>query len=178
MTERPSWVKVNRSLLNWGWYQDANTMRVFIHLILTANFDDREFRGVTIHRGEVVTSYEAIARALTLSVGQVRTAFKHLKATGEIAATPYANFQVVSISNYNLYQGKPQDRTQSRNSLVTGSSHHNKNIRNKEEKEIIHPTREAGDWESEYNVDEEYRGRFDNPEQWLAFVGKEAPDEL
>jgi hypothetical protein len=29
-------VRIYRSLLNWEWYDDANTMRVFLHLILTA----------------------------------------------------------------------------------------------------------------------------------------------
>ena len=129
------YIKLDRNILSWGWYKDANTMRVFVHLLLTANFCDGEFMGVTIRRGEVATSYPSIGKALGLSVQNVRTSINHLKSTGEVTARTYPKFQVISIEKYDMYQsgptGKPTGIQQSLNS----------NIRNKEGKNnIIRPS--------------------------------------
>ena len=97
MAARGGWVKVARKLLDWRWYKDANTMRVFLHLLLSANVEDHDFQHVTIHRGQVATSYEALANALGLSVQNVRTAIAHLKSTGELTSKAYSKFQVLTI---------------------------------------------------------------------------------
>ena len=125
------YIKLDRRILGWGWYKDANTMRVFIHLLLTANYCEGEFMGVTIHRGEVATSYPSIGKALGLSVQNVRTSINHLKSTGEVTARMFPKFQVISIEKYDMYQtgltGKPTGIQQAANS----------NIRNKEGKNGI-----------------------------------------
>lgn len=79
-------------------------MRVFVHLLLSANFEARDFEQITIQRGQVLTSYPKLAEALGLSVQSVRTAIKHLKDTGEITIQTYSKFSVVSVNNYDLYQ--------------------------------------------------------------------------
>ena len=98
-------IKLDRGILSWGWYKDPNTMRVFVHLLLLANYHDSEFMGVTIHRGQVATSYSAIADDLKLTVQNVRTAINHLKSTNEITCKSFSKFQVISIENYDKYQG-------------------------------------------------------------------------
>lgn len=108
-------IKLDRKVTEWGWYKDANTRSVFIHLLLMANFKDGEFRGVAIHKGEIATSYQSIANALDLSVQNVRTAISHLKLTGELTGKTYSKFQVLSIVNWNLYQGYQQASQQAAN---------------------------------------------------------------
>lgn len=112
-------MKVARKLLDWRWYKDANTMRVFLHLLLSANVEDHDFQHVTIHRGQVATSYEALANALGLSVQNVRTAIAHLKSTGELTSKSYSKFQVLTIVSWDLYQceltGKLTDNQQATN---------------------------------------------------------------
>lgn len=56
------YIKIWRSLLDWEWYDDANTLRVFLHLLLTANHEDGEWHGMIIRRGQVVTSYVRIVQ--------------------------------------------------------------------------------------------------------------------
>ena len=34
------WIKLHRNLLDWEWYSDIKVCRVFLHLLLTANFKD------------------------------------------------------------------------------------------------------------------------------------------
>ena len=142
MAQPSTFIKLDRNIRNWRWYQDANTARVFIDLLLDANISDRDFMGITIHRGETATSYASIGGRLNLRPKQVRTAIDHLKETGEVAGKRYSKFQVITVLNYDKYQQVRAD-----NRAIKGQSEgsqraingqqlkNNKNIRNKERKE-------------------------------------------
>lgn len=98
-------VKLYRNILDWEWYSDMNTFRVYIHMILSANWQDGRFRGVEIKRGSFVSSYGKLAEATGLSEKNVRTAVKHLEKTGEVACKGYNRFTVFTLKNYDKYQG-------------------------------------------------------------------------
>ena len=97
-------IKIDRRILEWEWYKDLNTCRLFLHLLLRANWKDGRFQGMEIPRGSLVTSYNNLAAETGLSVKNVRTALKHLETTGEVAVNRHPKFSVVTIKNYNLYQ--------------------------------------------------------------------------
>ena len=101
---RKGFIKLDRKLLDWRWYHDANTMRVFIHLLLTATSLDEEFERLKIKRGQAVISYGGLAEELKLTVQNVRTAINHLKSTGEVTIKRYPKFLVITILNYDSYQ--------------------------------------------------------------------------
>ena len=101
---KKGFVKIDRKITSWRWYQDNNTFRVFFHLIITANYEDGEFETLTIKRGQRVTSYKSLADETGLSVQNVRTAINHLKSTGEITVNSHAKFSIITIKNYNQYQ--------------------------------------------------------------------------
>lgn len=103
-------IKLYRSLLNWEWYDDINTKTLFLHLLLTVNYEDKKWHGMEINRGSRITSLAKLAEETKLSVKSVRTALKHLNDTGEVASQGHAQNTVISIVNYNLYQqeGKPK----------------------------------------------------------------------
>ena len=88
----------------WGWYKDANTCRLFLHVILKANYKDGEYQGVTIPRGAFVSSYPELAQEIGLSVKNIRTALEHLKKTGEVAVNRHPKFSVFTVQNYSMYQ--------------------------------------------------------------------------
>lgn len=132
MADKTTWIKIDRNILHWGWYQDANTMRVFLHLLLTANVKPHKFMGVTIGRGEVATSYTKLAKTLEISIQNARTAISHLKSTGEITVKPHPKFTVISIVNYTSYQANQQANQQATNRQLTGYQHQSKNKRIKE----------------------------------------------
>ena len=62
MPKKSTFIKLNRKILKWRWYQDANTFRVFVHLILLANVTDRDFENITIQRGQLVTSQSHLSK--------------------------------------------------------------------------------------------------------------------
>ena len=97
-------VKIYRSFLGWEWYDDINTSRVFLHLILTANYEDKEWHGITIKRGSRVSSWANLANETGLSVRQCRTAIHNLETTGEVTRSKSAKYTVFSIRNYDKFQ--------------------------------------------------------------------------
>lgn len=105
------YVRLYRSLLNWEWYTDTNTKAVFLHLILTANWEPKKWRGITIERGQRVFSYAKLAAEIRLSVQSVRTAINHLKSTGEITCSGTAEYSVVTVKNYDFYQQPTSELT-------------------------------------------------------------------
>lgn len=106
MYHADTFVKLNRKILDWKWYQDGTTFRVFIHLILKANVFDNDFQNITVHRGQLVTSYGRIAGDLgfyknsNINVEPIRTAIRHLKKTGEITTERIQKGLLITINNY------------------------------------------------------------------------------
>lgn len=97
-------VKIDRKITKWRWYKDTSTFKVFLHLILTANYEDREFEDIVIKRGQRVASIRSLAAESGLTEKNVRTAIKHLKATGEVASLPTPKYTVFTVVNYEKYQ--------------------------------------------------------------------------
>lgn len=131
------YIKIHRKLADWGWYKDANTMRVFMHLLITANYTETEYMGETIRPGETVIGRRSLASALGMSEKNVRTALKHLKSTNEVAIRTTNKFSVVTIVNWELYQvndGKVANKTANKVASKGPASGHT--IRNKESKNI------------------------------------------
>ena len=112
------WIWLHRKLLDWEWYRDANVSRLFIHLLLRANHKTNKWRGIKINRGQLITGRKALARELGLSEMQIRTALNKLKSTNEITIETTNKYSVLTISNYNSYQGSNQ--------------HHNQRVTNKQ----------------------------------------------
>ena len=103
------WIKLGRKITSWGWYKDANTFRVFMHLLLTANWEPSEYQGHKVGRGEVVIGVNALSAQIGISVQATRTSLKKLEKTGEINKRSTNKFSIVSICNYDTYQSKESD---------------------------------------------------------------------
>jgi len=104
-------IRIYRSMLKWEWYDDTNTKAVFLHLILTANWEPKKWRGITIERGQRVYSSQKLAAELHMSRQAVRTAIKHLISTGEITNHPTPEYSIITVKNYDLYQQPTNDLT-------------------------------------------------------------------
>jgi len=100
------WIKLDRRIAGWGWYKDANTFRVFMHLLLTANWEASEYQGFKVDRGSIVVGVNALSAQIGISVQATRTSLKKLEKTGEINKQSTNKFSIVSICNYETYQSK------------------------------------------------------------------------
>lgn len=99
-----TFIKLSRKIQSWRWYQDANTMRVFIHILLNANVYDHDFENITVKRGQWVTSVSKISEQLNISTRSIRTALNHLKSTNEVAIKTTPKYSIITVKNYNQYQ--------------------------------------------------------------------------
>ena len=97
-------IVLQRKILSWDWYKDSNTKAVFLHLLLTANYEPGEWRGVKIKVGQRITSISKLSNELDLSFKEIRTALKHLQKTGEVACESTSQYTVITIKNYERYQ--------------------------------------------------------------------------
>ncbi len=114
------WLKIHRKIVDWEWYSDAKTFRVFLHLLLTANHEERRFRGQTIGKGELVTGRKILAKTLMISEQSVRTSLEHLKSTNEITIKSTKDFSIIKLNNWDKYQeGNQQINQQSTNNQPT-----------------------------------------------------------
>lgn len=103
------WIKLFRKFLDWEWYADINTSRVFIHLLLKANHKDKKSKGDIIKKGQVVISLNDLSEQTGLTIQNVRTALKHLISTNEITKHTTRKGTVITIEKYAFYQCNSND---------------------------------------------------------------------
>lgn len=136
MNEIKGYIKLYRSLLDWEWYSDNNTFRLWLYCLLKANYSDTKWRGIDIERGSFVTSMNKLSLGTGLSVQQVRTSLQKLLSTDEVTHKPHSKYSIITINNYEQYQ---ENNTQP-NSQMTNKQHDNNMIittDNKDKKTII-----------------------------------------
>ena len=105
------YIKLYEQLLDWEWFNDPITLKVFIYLLLKANYCDMDFHGVEIKRGQMVTSLSKLSTSNRISIQQARTSLNHLISTGEITSQAYHDYRVITIVKYDEYQGSTSQST-------------------------------------------------------------------
>lgn len=101
-------------MVDWEWYSDTNTFRLFFHLLLTANSEDKRWQGIVVKRGQVVISYDTIKKSIGLSLQQARTSMSKLISTSEITKQVTNKYTIVTISKYEEYQQNPKAEQQAK----------------------------------------------------------------
>lgn len=126
------WIKLHRKILDWEWYDDPKTFRLFIHCLLKANHKDKKWRGNKISRGSFITSLNNLSLETGLSLQQVRTCLDKLESTNEINKASTSVNTCVTIINYDDYQSDNTPITndqQTSNKRVT-TTKNEKNVKN------------------------------------------------
>ena len=103
MTEQ-GFIKLHRSILKWEWWEDNTTLKVFLWLLLNAQWEDSRYKGHSVPRGSLVTGRKKLAKELGMSEQMIRTSLEHLKSTNEITVKPTNRFSIISITNWEKYQ--------------------------------------------------------------------------
>lgn len=147
-----SYIKIDRKIIDWEWYGDINTCRLFFHMLLKANWRDAKFQGEDVPRGSFISSVRKLSEETGLTEREVRTAISHLKTTHEVTGKSHTKYTVFTIKNYCLYQSgdtqndrQTTDERQTNDMLTTNKRQTNdkrtttieeiKNLKKEEEKE-------------------------------------------
>ena len=104
MAEKSTFIKIDRNIINWGWYKNPKILSVFIWLIVRANTKKKRFEKDDIERGSLATSNAHIAEECGITIDNVRTALSNLESTGEIIRERRPKYQIITIVNYDAYQ--------------------------------------------------------------------------
>lgn len=113
------WIKIHRKLLDWEWYGDFNMLRMWIHLLLNANFEEKKWMGIVIKRGQLVTSIKSLCDQTGLTAMQVRLCLDRLTKTGEINKQSNNQFTIITICKYDFYQSTDEDDNKQNNKRIT-----------------------------------------------------------
>ena len=98
------YIKLSKKILGWAWYDNINVFKIFIHLLLTAEYQERKIGRLTLERGQAFISQRKVAKINGLSHKQVRNALECLQDTGEIEMRTTSKGTVITIRNYTKYQ--------------------------------------------------------------------------
>lgn len=133
--------------MEWEWYTDVNTSKLFIHCLLRANWKPGSWKGINYDAGEFITSLPSLAKETGLTIQQVRTSLEKLISTGELTSRLTDNVtgkkltknRIISINNWCSYQGgnsqsNSQSNSQTRKQATADIRNNNINIIIKEEK--------------------------------------------
>ena len=109
-----SYIKLYRSLLEWSWIDDPNTLALWVHLLLGANWKDGEWHDEEVRRGQMITSISKLAAVTGLSAKQVRTCLDRLVRGGEIVKEGASQWTKITICKYDSYQCDDNDEGQTK----------------------------------------------------------------
>ena len=109
------YISIHRRILNWEWYSDIPVRLTFLHLLVIANWEEKEWKGIKIKRGQVVIGRKKLSEEIGISEQQLRTSLIKLKSSQQITIKPTNKFSVVTIIKYNDYQDKDKKTTNKKN---------------------------------------------------------------
>lgn len=121
------WIKLHRKLTDWEWYNDLPTFKLFMHILLTVNYQPTRFKGTEIETGALNTTLDALADGSGLTKKQVRRALDNLENTGEIVKSRAYNSIIVKVQNYGVYQSTDEGAGHS-NGIQKAHAGHSKGI--------------------------------------------------
>lgn len=127
------WIKIHRQLIDWEWYTDGNTLRLFLHLLLIANHEDKKWRGKEIKRGSTHTSISHLGKALKLSDKQIRCSLDKLKNSENVAIKGASDGTMISVCNYDSYQDLQKPKGEQKGKRGANEGQQLKNDKNDKE---------------------------------------------
>lgn len=129
------YIKLNRNLLRWEWFDNNAALLVLVRLTLKAAWRDTEYQGVTLKRGQVITTLQEIMDENHITKQQARTTLERLEATRKITRTTTKKFSIITLLDYDcLFENNTQNNQQTTHEQHTEQHTNNTPTLLKEEK--------------------------------------------
>ena len=126
-----SWYKLNRDFLQWEWYKREGAVQVYLFLLLNANYEPKNWEGIAIERGQVVTSVSKICEGTGLSTQKTRTLLKLFEKSQFLTIKSTNKYSIITVCNYDSYVGEGLKANKQTNKQLTNNQQTtNNNIRN------------------------------------------------
>ena len=147
------WIKLYRKFSDWEWFNVSEMVHLFIYLLLNANHEEGNWRGINIKRGQILTGLNSLNEKTGISIRTLRTCLDRLEKTKEIDRQTTNKYSIITICNYESYQGEK----------LNSDKHSDKQLTSK---------RQANDKQTTTNNNEENK-KNDNNEKKMEFVSED-----
>jgi hypothetical protein len=117
------YIRTYRKILNWEWFKDGNTLKLFLYFLLSANYKPASWQGVQINPGQLIITFRRVAEETGLTMREFRTSIEHLKSTQEITYKSTHQYTLVTVANWALYQSIEEEATQQPTNKPTSHRH-------------------------------------------------------
>ena len=131
------WIKLHRKFIDWEWYDISEMVHLFIHLLLKANHETINWRGIEVKRGQLITGLKQLHKETNISIQTLRSCLKKLEKTGEINRQTNNRFSLITICNYDNYNRAIDEANKQPNKQLTSNQQAtnkqlttNKNVKN------------------------------------------------
>jgi len=104
------YIKLDQKITEWQWFDDPEMLALWVHLLLAASGEDKEWQGEPIPRGTLVTSVAKLAIKTGISASKVQNGLRRLKKSGEITTEGTNKWTKITILNYDLYQKEESEQ--------------------------------------------------------------------
>lgn len=104
------YIKIDRGIMDWEWWDDDNMLRLWLTILLMANWEDKKWHGKDIPRGSFWTSYRSLAKKTGLTVKQVRNGLGALERAHQVALQRAHDGTLVSVVKYEDFQDTPKKK--------------------------------------------------------------------
>ncbi len=124
------WIKLHRKFQEWEWYRDSRMVHLFIHLLIKANREPGEWKGIKVARGQLITGRKQLSKETGISERSIRTCIERLKTTSELSLKTTNKFSLITICNYDVYQPGPTGKRPAKRPANGPTNDHKQEIEN------------------------------------------------
>ena len=100
------WIKMFRTMQQWEYYKNSHMVHLMLHLCMTANIEEKMWRGVTIRRGQRLASKRELSLETGIKYETIKTTLRRLQECGSITIQSTNAYSIITINNYESYQGE------------------------------------------------------------------------
>ena len=100
------------AMRDFPWLHDPNTVSLYTHLLLAADYKPKIWGNETLEPGQVIYGRKEWSRRTGISEQSLRTALDRLKSTNVVTIRPGSKYSVVTICSWPKYEAANQPDNQ------------------------------------------------------------------
>ena len=91
-------------LLSWEWYDEPKMCRLFVHLLLTVQPEEKKYHGILLKPGQRIASIRGLSEETGLSERSVRTCLRRMKEGNYITFERHSKITVIQVNEHEIYE--------------------------------------------------------------------------
>lgn len=111
MSER-GYIKIDRKIMNWRYYNDPDMLALWVHILLNAYWTEGYSQGEEVKRGQFWTTYQQLGQELRFGISKIKRALTRLENEKQIKTKSTNRKTLITVVNYDIFQDttKPSEK--------------------------------------------------------------------